>query len=130
MHSATRYERSGQLSSRWASAADLECYYQRPIARTVRARVILLDGAPVAVVGLARWPGHYVFFSEYKPEIRDRLAALPVMRAVRCVVAMIPASALPVLSIADALEPDAPRVLERLGFVALPDHERIYQWPG
>lgn len=135
MHSSARCEcprelapAKGALTSRWASAADIERYYGAPLPRTVRARIIALDGEPVAIVGIVRWPGHYVFFSEYRAEARELLPRVPVMRAVAMVVELIKKERLPVFSIAD--EPDGPRVLKRLGFVAVEGVEGVFVWPN
>jgi hypothetical protein len=125
MHGAAPDQR---LSWRFATAADIQQFYGGAQHPTMRAVVIELDGAVTAIVGLARRADHAQFFSEFREQLRPHLKRLPIMRAIKQVQAFAKESRLPVLAVAEETEPDAVRILSRLGF----EHhaENVFRWSG
>jgi hypothetical protein len=123
MHSTAADQRVGW---RCASAADIDCYYGERPRQTLRAVVLTLNGAPNAVIGIARQSGYAQLFSEYKPEFRPHLRSMSTLRALKHVMAMIEESKLPVYAIAEDKELDSVRILTRLGFV--PEKENVFRW--
>lgn len=115
-----------ELGYRYATAADIERYYQEKLYPTMRAVVMTIDGEPSAVIGLARWAGFAQFFSEYRESYRQHLKSMTTLRALKLAMSMVEETPLPVYAAAEEDEPDSVRVLTRLGFV--PVTENVYQW--
>jgi hypothetical protein len=115
-----------RVTSRFATAEDIDRYYGSRPEQTVQAMVIQLDGQVVGLIGVARHMDHARFFSEFRAELRPHLRALPVMRAIKRVQGIVRGSRLPVYAIAEETEVDAARILTRLGFVH--HQENIYTW--
>lgn len=125
MHGTAADERVGW---RFATAADIDAYYGERPQQTVRAVAITLNDEVAAIIGIARHFNHARFFSEFRPQLRPHLRTFPVMRALKTAQAMIHESRLPVYAIAEETEPDATRILMRLGFIL--HEENIYLWPN
>lgn len=100
------------ITWRYATAADVDRYYEERPSQTIRAIVILLDEVPVGIVGLSYEGDRYIAFSESKPELEPHLKSMPVLRAVKAAQRMILDASLPVL----VVNTSNPKLLERLGF--------------
>lgn len=124
MHSPTASER---VAHRFATQADIDQYYDTQPYPTMRAVVLTLNDRPAAVLGVARHESYAQFFSEYRPEFRPYLKSISTLRAVKQVMTMVCQSKLPVFAIAEDEEPDAVRILTRLGFVAFEGN--VFRWP-
>jgi hypothetical protein len=104
------------VTARAATAADLTEFYGAPVAHTVQAMVVELDGAPVAVIGLVRSHGQLTLFSDYRPEFRPYMRKIATMRALKRVTGWMRERARVVFAVCDPTEPESPSLLERLGF--------------
>lgn len=109
------------IETRFATAADLEAFYGHPWQQTIRAMVAVMDGKPIAVVGLVRNDGVNALFSDTAPEAEPFLKSVKVMRMVKNVMKFVESSRLPVVTIADN-----PAFVERLGFTQVDGD--IYRW--
>lgn len=114
------------IAYRFATAEDIASFYEGRAHPTLRAVIVTLDGAPSAIVGLAREGLHAKFFSEYKPEFAPHLKAMSTLRAIKLAMSFVADSRLEVFAVADDEEPDSHRVLTRLGFVH--EEEDLYRW--
>jgi hypothetical protein len=101
-----------RLTFRYATAADVDRYYDERPEQTIRAIVILLNDEPVGIVGLAYEGDRYTLFSEYKPALEPHLKSMTVLRAVHAAHRMVRAANLPVL----VVNTSNPALLERMGF--------------
>lgn len=108
-----------------ATPADLAAAKQRP---TMKALVAEVDGAPIALAGLARIGGRYYAFcdltsTQAKP-YRYRIA-----RAACRFLADAKAHGIRfIYAAANPLEPGAVRWLQSLGFAPDPLHPGLYRW--
>lgn len=100
------------IAWRYATAADVDRYYEERPGPTIRAIVVLLDEEPVGIVGLSYDGDRYTAFSEYKPALEPHLKSMTVLRAVKAAQRMIQEANLPVL----VVNTSNPKLLERLGF--------------
>lgn len=118
------------ITSRWASAADLEKLYGQTLPVTVRAQVALADGEPFAAVGLARVGERQVLFSDYLPGTRDWLRKPAALKAILAIRNAIRERRGPVVALADRYEPDSDRLMIRLGFEFVEETEDggLYRW--
>jgi hypothetical protein len=124
--------RHARLTTRTATAADLKEHYP-DFTCSFRAWVAELDGAPKAMIGVALTLPVAFLFSRFEPEFRPHLRRLGAMKLIRAAREACRASSVPVWTIAQRDEPDAPRILERLGFRLLGEAmgEVIYEFvPG
>lgn len=113
---------------RSATAADLAAFYGEPQPLTQRAMVVVLDGKPIGIAGVAYERGVPVaLFAEMKPEMkrfpkvivrgaRRFLAETPNIKGLR----------------ASASTPEAARFLGFLGFKYIGSYgdHMIYEWGG
>jgi hypothetical protein len=125
MYRTTAEER---VTSRFATAEDIDTYYGFRPAQTLQAIVIQFDGEVVGLIGVARHVDHARFFSEFREVLRPHLRTLPVLRAIKRAQALVSGSRLPVYAIAEETEADSVRILTRLGFIH--HQENIYTWPN
>lgn len=100
------------IRHRFATAADLDKFYDERPEQTVRAIVIEMDDEPVAIIGIARHRDRFQAFSEYKPALEPHLKSMPVLRAIKAGQQLIKEAPLPVI----AIEEGKPGFLSRLGF--------------
>lgn len=110
------------ISFRAASGSDVDRFYGERPSETLTAIAILLDGEPVAILGLANDIGCYRLFSDYKPELEPHLKSMTVLRALKAVQNLCAKAGLPVY----ALQERDPEILERLGFQRIRDG--VYLW--
>lgn len=108
-----------------ATAMHWEQFYGAPPPRSFRGLVAVHDGVPLAIGGTYVQGDCKVAFAAVKPEMRERFRKTGV-RLAREVMAMIRASGVPVLAVADPQIEAAPRFLEHLGFH--PVHEGVHAW--
>ena len=106
----------------YATAADIDAYYEDRPRETMRAIVVKLDGAPVGIIGLAKEVDRDRAFSEFKPELQPHLKSMPVGRAIMAFVKWMNASRVPIYAISEGTG-----VLDRLGFRCVGGD--IYEWP-
>jgi hypothetical protein len=120
------------VTTRYASAADLEAIYGSKPSVTIQAIVACLDGTPFAVVGLARIDGQLTLFSDYKPGFKRHLRHPAVIRAILQVKQTMVRRGAPVVALADKNEPDSDRLMRRLGFEPVGECEDggLYKWHG
>lgn len=112
------------LTYRFATAADLTRFYGELPRQTIRAVVVLLNGEPAGVIGLARDGGCAKFFSEYRPEVEPHLRRFEVLRAIKLAMSLVESSTTEVYAVRE----EGTDVLPRLGFVHVEDD--IYKWPS
>lgn len=117
------------IDARPAREADLvELYGMRPPC-TVRALALRADGELVGILGLARLEDAWLFFSDYRPEMKWALRKTASLRAILGVRDWIRAARGPVVAMRDEGEPDSDRILRKFGFV--PDEGTdggLYRW--
>jgi hypothetical protein len=111
------------LTYRFATAADLTRFYGELPRQTIRAVVVLLNGEPAGVIGLARDGGCAKFFSEYRPEIEPHLRRFEILRAIKLAMTLVKSSSTEVYAVRE----EGTNVLLRLGFEHVEDD--IYRWP-
>lgn len=104
-----------------------ERFYGEPPAKSFRALAAVLDGAPLAIAGTYVNGDCKVAFAAVKPVMRERFRKTGV-RLAHEVMAMIRASGVPVVAIADPQIEPAVRFLEHLGFE--PVTEGVLAWKG
>lgn len=109
------------ISWRYATAADIDRFYEGRPRETMRAVAIILDDEPVGIIGLAKEPDRDRLFSEYKPELEPHIRRIAVLRAIKAVMAWVEASKIPVYAISEGTG-----ILERLGFKQVSGE--IYTW--
>lgn len=114
------------MSSRLATAADIQAFYGDQPRPTLKALVVTRGDEILGVVGLAREGMRSKYFSEIKEDLRPRLKRMIALRTIWRSIELVRNSRLPVYALAQADEPDAHRLLQRLGFIPVGDH---YQWP-
>jgi hypothetical protein len=112
------------VTYRFATESDLRRFYGDLPRPTVRAVVILLDGEPVGVIGLARESGCEKLFSEYKPEMQPHLRRFEVLRAIKLAMTLVESAKCDVYAVRD----EGTDILLRLGFEHVEDD--IYKWPS
>lgn len=117
-----------EIGVRLATAEDIQRYYGEPQRMTLQALVITLNGVPSGIVGLARQGTVSRFFSEFREELRPHLSGIRIMRAVRSAMDWVRQSRTQVYALAQCDEPDAHRILARLGFQRATDE--VYLWPS
>lgn len=113
---------------RFATAADLIQFFGSLPSQTTKAFVVLEEGQVVVIVGIAREGRINKFFGEWRH--REQLKRMTVLRAIKAAMGLVARSKLPVISLALPGEPEAPRLLERLGFhfVESSSEGDVYQW--
>jgi hypothetical protein len=116
------YERQ-DLTYRFATESDLRQYYGDLPRPTVRVVVVLLNGEPAGVIGLARDVGCERLFSEYKPEMQRHLRRFEVLRAIKLAMSLVESSKCDVYAVRE----EGTDILLRLGFEHVEDD--IYKWP-
>ncbi len=100
------------ITHRLATADDIDRFYDGRPDQTIQAVVILLDGEPVGIAGLARERERFIAFSEHKPALAPHLKTMPVLRAVKAAQKIIRSASMPVL----VFDSQNPALMERLGF--------------
>ena len=113
-----------------ATQEDILAYFGEPQRMTLRALVVTLNGTPAGLIGIARQGRMARLFSEFRPELRPYLKSITALRAIKSAAAAVKRSRLPVYAIAQEDEPDAPRILTRLGFVPHETQVGVYVWRG
>ena len=111
------------LTYRFATESDLRRFYGELPRQTLRAVVILLDGEPAGIIGLARDAGCEKLFSEAKPELEPHLRRFEVLRAIKLAMTLVESSKCDVYAVRE----EGTDVLLRLGFEHIEDD--IYKWP-
>lgn len=114
------------VAYRFASERDLIEYYSERPKQTLRAVVLTLNDQPAAVIGVARQNDCGQFFSEYKSQFRPHLKSMATLRALKQAMQIVKESKLPVYAMAEEQEPDAVRILARLGFIR--ENENVFRW--
>lgn len=72
-----------------ATAADIRAFYGQPVAQTLRAVVITVDGEPAGLIGLAADGPDQKFFSEEKPVLEQHRGSMAVLRALKHVMGWV-----------------------------------------
>jgi hypothetical protein len=110
---------------RWraATAADVRAFYGAPVAPTLRAVTVLVDGEPAAMIGIAAEGPYQKLFSDERPEFEPHRRRMAVLRALKRVQDWIRNCPQIVFS-------ESPNrcLLERLGFRQI--EEGIFIWHG
>jgi hypothetical protein len=88
----------------------------------MRAVVLLLDGEPAGIVGIAAEGPYQKLFSDVRPDMEPHLRRMAMMRALKRVQDWVRASPQQVFS-----ESTNRALLERLGFEQI--EEGIFIWP-
>jgi hypothetical protein len=111
-----------EVAWRDAKAADVSAFFGKPAATTMRAVVLLLNGEPAALIGIASEGPYQKLFSDEKPEFEPHRRCMAVLRAIKRVQAWVKASPQIVFS-----ESTNRPLLERVGFQQI--DEGIFVWP-
>ena len=99
---------------RYASAADVERFYNGAVRPTLRAVIVTLDGEPVGIIGVSREDGIGKYFSEYRDALKPHLRSITVMRAIKASMEFVKDHPGPVY--AGAEHEQGKHILTRLGF--------------
>ena len=118
------------MTTRAATEADLIAFYGSLPPVTTQAWVGIADGEVFGVLGLARDADTLVFFSDYKPEAKQHLKRMTVLKLIRSMRDIIRKRGVPVIALADEREPDSAKLLTRLGFEFIEQTEGggLYRW--
>ena len=119
------------ITARLATAADIDAYYGTRLHESLRAYVIFMNGEPMALIGIARHKTYSRMFSEFKPEFREHLQCVTILRTIKKAMQFVKESRVPVIAVAQSDEPTSRSILKRLGFrywKSTPVGE-AYQWP-
>lgn len=113
-----------------ATASDVLRFYGERPPQTLRAIIIVQDGEPVGIIGLASENGFGKMFSEYKPFLKGKLRCMMILRAIKLAMSFAERCPMPVVAIAQPDEPHSPQLLERLGFEFYQpsDEGDVYLW--
>ena len=106
-----------------ATRRDIEAFYGPEFRWTFRAWAAKLGDETLGVGGLYYTPEHVIAFSSFTPKMKE--FPLAMARGVKKIMAIV--GNRPCYAIADENIPDAPKLLERIGFEHL--EGRIYRWP-
>lgn len=122
------------LDARLATPADVEAWYGGPSPGTVKAYVVLLDGAIAGIAGLVL-PGLAggriaEAFSEMKPELAPHMRHPVVQWAISRVMRLVWQSPFSVVAVADPEIETSDALLRRLGAepVGRIGDGEVYQW--
>lgn len=107
----------------YATAADIDSYYEGRPRETLRAVVIRMDGVTVGIIGLAKEVDRDRAFSEFKPVLCEHLKSMVVLRAIKAFMKMVESSRIPIYAISEGTG-----VLDRLGFRHVGGD--VYEWPN
>jgi hypothetical protein len=112
-----------------ATARDITAFYPEQTC-SFRALVAELDGEVQGVIGLALTRPTAGAFSAFREPLRPYLRHPAILRAIKATEAMIKASRVPVMAIAEELEPTAPGILQRLGarYIGTMGGKDYYGW--
>lgn len=97
-----------------ATAELVTAFYGHPPVTTLRAHAAVLDGRVLGIGGISYEAGTLVLFSDPGPEMRARRRDM--VRAFRCLEAVVREIKGPMKAIVGEGEPAAERLLARLGF--------------
>ena len=86
------------------------------------AVVVLENDEPVGIMGVSRASVMHLF-SEFRPELSDRLRSITVLRAIKAAQGILERCRTTVYAVADHSE--GARMLKRLGFV---ERDGVFQW--
>ena len=106
-----------------ATRADIEAFYPN-LTQTVRAWTVELNGEPLGVGGVYYQGDIAVAFSAFKPEL-DKWP-MTKLRGLKKIMEIVGDRSC--IAIADEKFPDAPKLLERIGFQHI--EGRTYKWPA
>lgn len=107
---------------RFASAADLQRFYDELPTQTIRAVVVLRNDEPMVIIGLANRADCATFFADYKPEASEFLRSMTVLRAIKKAMQIVMDSKRPVY----AVRQEGTDLLVRLGFEHVSGE--VYRW--
>lgn len=98
-----------------ATSDDVKLFYP-DMHCSFRAWVCELNGEVQGIIGLALTRPMACLFSVFREPLRPYLKHLAILRGIKRAQALVQASRLPVLALAEPTEPTAPGILKRLGF--------------
>jgi hypothetical protein len=116
------------ISVRPATAADVTALHG--CGASYIAWACDLDGEPVGAIGLALTRPRACLFCGFDEKLRPYLKAMPILRLLKRVEALIRERGLPVYAIRQPDEPKAEAILTRLGFEYFDeiDGDQIFEW--
>lgn len=120
------------IESRFATASDVDRYYGARPHESMRAYIVLMNGEPMGIIGIAKQKRFVRLFSEFKPELREHLTCMTILRTIKKAMQLVKESRVPVIAVASPDEPKSRSIIERLGFryhSASPNGE-VYKWHG
>jgi hypothetical protein len=112
-----------KLTWGYATARDIDAFYEGRPRETIRAVVVRMDEDPVCLIGLAKDSNYDKAFSEYKPSLEPYLKSITVMRAIKQFMKWVQDSKVPVYAMCVTTS----GILDKLGFVQV--EGELYQWP-
>ncbi len=93
----------------------------------MQAVIVLMNGWPAGIIGLARGPYGTYMFSEYRDVLQPHLKSVIIMRAVKTVMQMVEDYHGTVYTVAQ--EDEGKRLVQRLGFSETTDKD-VFVWLG
>ena len=127
MHSDSSENDSGDLIEwRQATSEDVVGMYGKLPKQTIRAIVVLRNGVPEGIAGVARERGVSKFFSDHKPELKPFLKTITVLRAIKAAQQLV--MRYPSVVMAEAQDDTGARLLGRLGFRHI--EKEYFAWLG
>ena len=114
------------MEIRPATAADLAKFYGKPVAKSVRGYVGIIEGRVVGAAGVYYDGDNLVAFSEMSDEVKSRRK--DIVRMTRLVMGMIMDKKLPVIAL--CMTDASAKFLEKLGFKKECDAPlgEVYKW--
>lgn len=116
---------TSKVDIRYATAADVERYYQGPVAQTIKAVVMTVDDEVLAIGGVAYINKMALAFMEMLPGAEKY--KLSLIKASRHGMREFFTGIRPLLALCDDRLPTADNYLKHLGFVPLTDEYYIWQ---
>jgi hypothetical protein len=112
---------SGDLIEwRPAKAQDIVDYYGIRPPHTIKAIVVLRNGEPEGICGVARGGGVNLFFSEYKEGLEPHLKKMTVLRAIKAAISI--AEEYPSELLGEAITEKGANIMKRIGFTKTKDN--------
>ena len=118
------------IRSRRATVDELARFHPEAVGTSYLAWTAELDGEAAGSIGLALTRPRACLFCGFDEKLRPYLKSMPILRLLKKVERTMKGRGLPVYAIRDRNEPEAERILARLGLerVGEVDGDEVWKW--